>query len=235
MNLYIHTDASFLSEPNAKSRAGGYFFLSSKCSDPTKATHNAPIHVLCQILKNVLASASEAELSAMFENAQMGAIIRAILWDLGHIQPPTPIRTDNTTAAGIVHDTFKQVRSRTVDMRFHWLKDRYNLGQFYIYWDKGEGNLGDYYTKNHPPWHQFKMRPIVLNNPLDTKYYSSKGVLVTSRRRPVRPVKITANRPTRITVDQLRKTVIDQSNKWREYLNKIRTFTDLNRFSKQLI
>ena len=38
----------------------------------------------------------------MFENAQMGAIIQGILFDLGHIQPPTPIQTDNTTAAVIV-------------------------------------------------------------------------------------------------------------------------------------
>ena len=110
MILHIHTDASFLSEPKAKSRDGGYFFLSNLPEDPTKAMHNAPIHVLCQILKNVLASASEVELAEMFENAQMGAIIRATLWDLGHKQPPTPLRTDNTTAAGIVHDTFKQVR-----------------------------------------------------------------------------------------------------------------------------
>ena len=119
MILHIHTDASFLSEPEGKRRAGGYFFLSDFPKDPTKAMHNAPIHILCQILKNVLASASEAELAAMFENAQMGAIIRATLWDLGHEQPPTPLRTDNTTASGIVHDTFKQVRSRTVDMGFH--------------------------------------------------------------------------------------------------------------------
>ena len=75
MILHIHTDASFLSEPKAKSRAGGYFFLSDFPKDPTKAMHNAPIHILCQILRNVLASAREAELAAMFENAQMGAII----------------------------------------------------------------------------------------------------------------------------------------------------------------
>ena len=151
MILHIHTYASFLSKPKAKIRAGGYFFLSDFPDDPTKAMHNAPIYLLCQILKNVLASASEAELAAMFENAQMGAIIRATLWDLGHKQPPKPLQTDNTTAAGIIHNTFKQVRSRTVDMRFHWIRDRSNIGHFYVYWDKGENNYGDYYTKQHPP------------------------------------------------------------------------------------
>ena len=89
--LHIHTDASFLLEPKAKSQAGGYFYLSDFPADPTKAMHNSPIHVLCQILRNILASASEAELAAIFKNAQMGDIIRATLWDLGHIQHPTPL------------------------------------------------------------------------------------------------------------------------------------------------
>ena len=79
----------------------------------------------------------------MFENAQIGAIIRATLWDIVHKQPPTPLRTNNTTVAGIVHDTFKQVRSGTVGMRFHWIQDRSNMGHFYVYWDKGENNYRD--------------------------------------------------------------------------------------------
>jgi hypothetical protein len=35
--LHIHSDASYLSEAEARSRAGGDFFLSSKPSDPSKA------------------------------------------------------------------------------------------------------------------------------------------------------------------------------------------------------
>ena len=87
----------------------------------------------------------------MFENITMGIIIRSILLDLGHIQPPTPVRTDNTTTLGIVHDTIKQIRSRTMDMRFHFIRDRMLQGQFHIYWDPGKNNVGDYYTKHHPP------------------------------------------------------------------------------------
>ena len=83
-----------------------------------------------------------------------------------------------------MNDTIKHVRSRTMDMHFHFVWDRMLQGQFYIYWDKGENNIGDYYTKQHPPWHQYNMRPVVLNNPLDTKYYSGKGVLVVPHRQP---------------------------------------------------
>ena len=100
---------------------------------------------------NFLASGTEAELSAMLENIMMGIIIRSTLQDLGHKKPPTPIRIDNTTAVGIVHDNIKQVRSITMDVRFHLVRDRMLQRQFLIYWDKGADNLGDYYTKHHPP------------------------------------------------------------------------------------
>ena len=139
-----------MSEPKAKSRGGGYFYLSTNANPPTDAPHNAPIYCFCQILKNVLASAAEAELSAMFENVMMGIVIRSILLDLGHIQPPTPVRTDNTTALGIVHDTIKQIRSRTMDMRFHFIRDCMLQGQFHIYWDPGKNNVGDYYPPSSP-------------------------------------------------------------------------------------
>ena len=150
-----------------------------------------------------------------------------ILWDLDHKQPPTPVCTNNTTAEGIIHNTFKQVRFLTIDMLYHWVKDRSNMNQFYIYWDRVDGNLGYYYTKHHPPWHQFKMRPIVLNNPSDTQYYYSKGVLAVSRRRPKIPTRITANR--------INRTVIDQSKKYRDYLRKIRQFTNNRIINKLLI
>ena len=72
MILHIHTDNSFLLDPKAKIRAGGYLFLPDFPDYPTKSIQNEPIYVLCQILKNVLELASEAELASMFKNEQMG-------------------------------------------------------------------------------------------------------------------------------------------------------------------
>jgi hypothetical protein len=66
MVLYIHSDASYLSDPKARSRSGGHFFLSDRPADldqpPTKApTPNGPLHTSSVILRNVMASAAEAE------------------------------------------------------------------------------------------------------------------------------------------------------------------------------
>jgi hypothetical protein len=74
MILNVHFDASYLSAPKARSRAGGYFFLGSipVNGDPIKL--NGAVHITCTILKLVAASAAEAELGALFLNAQEAKI-----------------------------------------------------------------------------------------------------------------------------------------------------------------
>jgi hypothetical protein len=63
---------------------------------------NWAVHVTCTILKLVAASAAEAELGALFLNAQEAKVIRLVLEELGHPQSPTPIHIDNTTTVGIL-------------------------------------------------------------------------------------------------------------------------------------
>lgn len=64
---------------------------------------------------------------------------------MGHPQPAAQMNTDNQTATGILNGTIKQKRSKTIDMRFYWLKDRQDQGQFDIQWVPGKHNLADYY------------------------------------------------------------------------------------------
>ena len=66
MILQTDSDAAYLVMPEARSRAGGYHFLGSK--DHT--LFNGAIYVLARVIKNVMASAMEAEVSALYENAQ---------------------------------------------------------------------------------------------------------------------------------------------------------------------
>jgi hypothetical protein len=61
---YIATqDASYLSEPKACSRAGGHFFLSSSTKIPP---NNGAILNIVHIIKHVMASATEAQLAALY-------------------------------------------------------------------------------------------------------------------------------------------------------------------------
>jgi len=137
MILNVHSDASYLSAPKARSRAGGYFFLGSLPRDGDPIKLNGAIHVTCTIIKLVAASAAEAELGALFLNAQEAKVFRLVLAELGHPQPPTPIHNDNTTTVGIVNNTIKRQRSRSMKMRYFWLLDGEMQQYFKFYYQPG--------------------------------------------------------------------------------------------------
>jgi hypothetical protein len=103
MILHIHSDASYLSVFDARSRLGGLFFLGNK--SPEQDTLNGSILNVASVIKNVVASAAESEVGACFHNAQSGAPLRVTLTELGHTQPPTPLQTDNSTAFGILNES----------------------------------------------------------------------------------------------------------------------------------
>ena len=100
-----------------------------------------------------MASAAEAELGALFLNFQEAVPIRITLEEMGHSQPPTLVQVDNSTALGIATGTIKQRKSKAMDIRFYWIRDRRNQKQFIIYWKPGSTNRGDYFTKHFPPAH----------------------------------------------------------------------------------
>jgi hypothetical protein len=148
-----------LSEPKARSRAGGHFFLSENDTDPRD---NGAVHTVAKITKAVMSSAAEAELGGLFINAKTAVLIQTTLEELGHKQPPTPIQTDNSAACGVANNEIQPKATKAMDMRFYWLKDREARKQFKIYWCAGKLNRGDYVTKHHPPVHHQTIRPTIL-------------------------------------------------------------------------
>jgi hypothetical protein len=160
MVLAIHSDAGYLNEENARSRAGRHHFLSEDVPNPP---NNGAIHNEASIIKAVMSSAAEAEMGALYTNARKGVEIRNILEEMGHKQPPTPVQTDNSTADGIVNSRVQPKRTKAMDMRFHWLRDRaVNQGQFRFYWRPGTLQRGDYWMKHHSPAHHRQMRGEIL-------------------------------------------------------------------------
>jgi hypothetical protein len=161
MILHIHSNASYLLVSNARSRLGGLFFLGNK--PPNQDKLNGSIFNVASVIKNVVASAAESEVGACFNNAQSGAPLRVTLTEMGHTQPPTPLRTNNSTAFGILNETIKQKRSKAMDMRYHWLTDRVRQTHFDVYWRPGRENLADYHTKHHSAQHHKDMRIFILH------------------------------------------------------------------------
>ena len=115
-----------------------------------------------EIIKGIMSSAAEAELGAMYINAQKAFEERIILEEMGHNQPATPIQVNNSTAEGNINKRVQPKHTKAMDMRFHWLRDRSTQKQFQFYWRPGPTNYADYWTKHHPAAHHRNMRPVFL-------------------------------------------------------------------------
>ena len=163
MIMNVHSDASYLSEANARSRACGHFFMGWTPKDGDPIRLNGAFFTLCAILRFVVASAAEAELGALFLNCKEGMIFRLTLEELGHPQPRNPVHCDNATAVGITNNTVKGQRSRSMEMRYFWVSDKISQNAYDVRWHPGQENLADYQSKHHAGSHHKAVRPWYLH------------------------------------------------------------------------
>jgi hypothetical protein len=153
MQLTVHSDASYLSRSSGRSVVGSIGYLGD---------HNAAIFAISSVLDVVVASAAEAEYAALFTSAQHAEWTRTILAALGHPQSATNLVCDNKCAVGLANDTLQIKRSKSIDMRFHWIRDRISQGHFTVTWAEGANNRADFFTKALPGHvHQARMITLV--------------------------------------------------------------------------
>ncbi len=100
MILAVHSNASYLSEPKAQSGAGGHFFLSSDMPIPP---NNGAVLNVAHIIKHIMSSATEEELTGLYIMAREEVYIRIILEEMGHKQPHTPRQTNNSMAEAVIN------------------------------------------------------------------------------------------------------------------------------------
>jgi hypothetical protein len=161
MVLAVHSNASYLSKPSARSRVSGHFFCSAGVDDPP---NNGAVLNISKNLKAVMSSAAEAVLGALYINACEAIPMRHLLKEMGHKQPPTPIQTDNSTAHGVITNNIQPRHTKAMDMRLHWLCCHESQGQFQYYWHPGPDNRANYWTKHHSAAHHIKKSPSILTS-----------------------------------------------------------------------
>ena len=164
MILHVQTDASYLSRSGARSVVGGLEYLGNR-DQPTQI--NGAVHTFSTILDVVVASAAEAEYGGVFIGAKHAEGSRALLEFLGYPQPPTIILCDSACAVGIANEKVKIKRTKSIDMRFHWIRDRIRQGHFAVQWRKGAHNLADFYTKALPVYKHQELMQFLVHIPAD--------------------------------------------------------------------
>jgi hypothetical protein len=164
MVLRCFSDASYLSRPRAGSVAGGHHFLGDLRDD---APLNHPISTHCTRIPVVCSFVAEAEYAGTFASARIATNERQILADMGHPQPPTPIFCDNEVAIGLATDSINLKMSKSIDMRWHWVRDRIRQGHFRAVFVPGISNHSDFFTKALPVARHKLLAPFSAVDPED--------------------------------------------------------------------
>ena len=75
-----------------------------------------------------MSTASESKIAAAFVNAKLVIPERIYLLEMEYPQLATLFEIDNTMAYRILIKQLILKRSKAIDMRFYWLRDRSNQG-----------------------------------------------------------------------------------------------------------
>ena len=136
MCVHINSNTAYIVQPLMRSRAAGHYYLSDNPPPPhirRTSSPNVPILTKCQTIRTVMASATEDKTEAIFLNGQKAVPIRTALIEMGHLKPPTPIKTDNATSHGILTRNMRRKRYNAFDIRFHWIRCCIRQNQFCLY------------------------------------------------------------------------------------------------------
>jgi hypothetical protein len=161
----MQSDGSHLSRSRSRGVAGGIAYFGNS-NEPTHI--NGAVHVHSCILDVVVASVAECEYASLYMLARVGTWLRTIATALGYPQPATHIFCDNACAVGMANDTVKLNRTKSIDMRFHWIRDRVRQGQFIVTWRQGAHNLADFFTKPLPVHVHQALMPFLINTPANS-------------------------------------------------------------------
>ena len=117
-----HTDAENLNVSKDRSQAGAHIMLSEDVPVPS---YNVLVLTGAQIIKFVMTSAAESELSGLYIFDKEKVPLRQALVEMCWLQPRSPIQFDDYTAVGVANETIIPHKTNSMDIKFHCLRCRY--------------------------------------------------------------------------------------------------------------
>ena len=132
--------------------------------------YQGAIYQECSIINPIVASTTECETLTLFLNYQSTIFVRTTTKELGHPQPATSTRVENETTNNCICNNLQQKKSKSFDIRLHWLRDQINNSQFEMHWMKGDFNYVEYYSKNNAESHNKQVRSKCLVLQTTTHY-----------------------------------------------------------------
>eukprot|EP00965_Chrysotila_dentata_P139458 4611036-Pleurochrysis_carterae.AAC.1 len=113
---------------------------------------------------SVALSSCEAEIIAASEATKEAVYLRSLLADLGQPAPePTAISMDNKSAIDLAYNPEHHQRSKHIDRRYFFVRERVKTHDITIPFVNSAANLADFFTKPLTPRVFFPMRDIIMN------------------------------------------------------------------------
>jgi hypothetical protein len=109
---------------------------------------------------------AEAEYAAAFGGGQVLAELSLTLTNLGHPQQSPPLLfVDNECAIGLATSSVRPKKSKSIDMRLDWLKERVSQNLLRLVFLPGLINPSDFFTKILPVYRHIAALPFLHGTP----------------------------------------------------------------------
>ena len=170
MILAIHTNSSYLFEPNAKSDAAMHFYCTYKNTPDLTMEQYLPSPPSSNmswpwpVKQNLLLFSMVANLVSLY----------TALEEMGQCQPPTLITKDNSTIAGLTSDAMQPKAPKSIDMLV-LAQTPTSTATFQLQLKCGANNSTEYHSKHHMgTYHQLIMHHYVLD-PIPTNQLGAQS------------------------------------------------------------
>jgi hypothetical protein len=138
MTLIGYSDSDWANCPDTRRSVGGFTF----------SLGSGVVSWSARKQKTVAVSSCEAEYVAAFNAAKENSWLRTLLQNIGHPHSgPTTIHCDNNAAICLSEDPLLHDRVKHIDIKFHFLRERFHSGELKLKYIPTKDNIADIFTK----------------------------------------------------------------------------------------
>ena len=157
MKLVGNADADWSGDLDDRKSTTGYYFKFQG--------NGAAISWEVKKQATVALSSTEAEYQAMAAAVQEAIYLRALMKDFGYpMKEPTYIGEDNQSCIKMCHNPVMHKRSKHIDTKLHFMRERVENGEVGIHYIPTEDMTADILTKSLPRIKVEKHRYVLLGN-----------------------------------------------------------------------
>jgi Reverse transcriptase (RNA-dependent DNA polymerase) len=137
VKLSAYTDSDYAGDVAERKSTSGYVTFVGNCA-VTWSSRKQRI---------IATSTAEAEYIALAHCAREVLFLRQFLKELGHPQQATVIREDNQACIKIAENPAHHARTKHIDVRYHFIRERIELEQITLEYVESKENIADIFTK----------------------------------------------------------------------------------------